>query len=457
MRIIIAFIFSLCSGLPDLLNVRNLSLTGPFLVITSTQGIGLYNLEEKKLKDFFLAENPNYGILSHDYLRIYFIEDKNTLSYYDISGKQKIRLITFDFTPDLLGVSQRSIIVQHGERETLLDLAGFELKLSERESSYIFPANIPQQTYLPPILNPRGERLKFTAILYDDLRGQYIIGTRNFGVYIFDNIRKIYTDSIQRGIGFDYPIIDAMVFGDTMYILSPNYLCTLTDDFKSRLISIPLPSSGEELRGIFMMDGMPCIYTNQGRFFTLRSGVLEFYTNIDMPLKGAFLQGEHLIATTSHEILEMSVNGDTILNINAYGVKKMRPYAKGFAFLKDGKLYLFQNGSLQLISDTTTLHERVEDFEVLRDTIWALTFSHIFKITSETTEVIELPFQAPQGIFISRETIAILKFPFLAIFDGKDYYYHETPALTESPIRVFRFQNYMTFVTPHNLYFCNQY
>ncbi|HOK23753.1 MAG TPA: hypothetical protein PKU67_07020 [Candidatus Hydrothermia bacterium] len=451
MQVVLNLLLSYYMCLPDLLDVRSLSLQQNFLVITSSTGIGIYDLNNRTLRTCFEVEDPDFGIMTPDLSRIYFIQGKYDLSYFDIPAGEKVLLRTLEFRPDIVGVGQKSIIIVHSYNEILLDPAGFELPASEKERNYTFPSRSGTLSYIPPIFNPFGEKVKVSAVLYDPLQNLYFVGTRNTGVYIFDNKRKIFVDSIKTGLPNDFPILDATCFNGNLWILTSNYLCAVRNDFASKLIYASILGSGEELTGIFNADSTLYIYTNQGKIFSVENERLIFEKNLGIPVKNLYRNNSGFLVETQSGILEVTADGDStniIRNYNINEIDRLRPLGCGFAFLLKGKLYVNHGDTLFIISDSTTLDQPVIDFETSGDTILALTFSHLLRISSASTKVIELPFNDPRRIFFDRENVFIWKWPFLAtLSDGEDFSLETIQEVKEPVLKVLNFENRRVLVT----------
>lgn len=408
-----------CLSLPDLTDIRSLTKTLNYLLLTSKNGIGIYDLLRDELAYFKRIEGVNFAVLSPSLDIVYFIINGKQLYALNISAEEPTLLRELNNPPKVLGIGQKSLLLGWEGKSQILDFAGFELPESEREKGYNYSVSErPERIYLPPIFDNVGEKVPINCALVDSSTGIIFAGTRGKGVFIYDLKKFNYVDSIITGVPDAGRIVQILSIANTFYILSPYELVRLTPELRSFILKPPPLKPDEKLTGILNMDTLVFVVSNKGNIFEVLDGGLAFYKSLKLEIEKVVGNScNTLYLKTPDAFLIVDLSGDTLFSISSLmnqDADRILPFKKGFLILKENKLFLLTEKELYLYNGDTTLN-RVLDVGVKSDTIWVLEFKNLKKIYGDSVTTYPLPFNDPDGLIVDeRGGVYIQKTPFLA-------------------------------------------
>ncbi len=421
MNLLFSFLltFQTCLSLPELTDIRSLSKTLNYLLLTSKNGIGIYDLSSDELIYFKRIESVNLAVLSPSLDIVYFIKNGKQLYSLNISAEEPTLLRELNNPPKVLGVGQKSLLLGWDDKSQILDFAGFELPESEREKGYNYSVSErPERIYLPPIFDNVGEKVPINCALADSSTGIIFAGTRGKGVFIYDLRKFNYVDSIITGVPDAGRIVQILSISDTFYILSPNELIRLTPELRSFILKPPTLRPDEKLTGILNMDTLVFVVSNKGDIFEVLDGGLAFYKSLKLEIEKVVGNScNTLYLKTPDSFLIVDLSGDTFFSMSSLmnqDADRILPFKKGFLILKENRLFLLTDNGLYLYHGDTTLN-RVLDVGIKGDTIWILEFENLKKIYGDSVVTYLLPFQGPERLLVDENgRIYVQKTPFLA-------------------------------------------
>jgi len=460
LKFLFSILFSQCLAVPDLSNVVSLSKTFNSLVITSTSGIGVYDLNSRTVSTFFSTVNPKYGVLSPDGTRIFYFKNNKDLCYYNIPSHEEFYLTALDFTPEKLGVGQRSLMIKGSGKQILLDYSGFPIPDSLKERYYNFASEeVKKPINLPPILNPNGNLVPFSTVLFDSLSNLIFVGTRGYGVFVYSRPRGIYVDTVILGLPKVKEIIACGFKKDTLYLLTQNSLTKLTINLKSQIY---YPTNLEPTENFLAMDANDStlfLISSKGRIYTLWKERIVFENKLNInPSKVFEFKDGKILFQEGNSIKLMTIDGEslTILKLPSnYEKVKASITKSGIPILLDGRIFLYRKDSLFALFEKPNPDKRIIDFVAKDDTLWAITFDKILKITAKETIAYPLPFQEPEQIIFSKEGhLYIVKGQSFATFTGKDFNLESLPLLDGKILSILPLENQRFFITTKFVYLC---
>jgi hypothetical protein len=437
--------------LSDFLNVKSVSLTNNYITITSDQGILIYDMQERKIKASFPANNPSLAVLSPDLTKVFFIEDSSTLTIYSILAETKIIRKPLDFSPKILGVGLRSIFLKNPEKTLYVDYSGFNIPDTEKENIYIQSSELLSTPSLPFVLNEKGERVAPSCIFFDSLRNLILVGTKGLGVLIFEKNKLSYTDTIAIGFSFSTPIDsiqDFAIWRDTLFILTKEALFKIDDHFRTRRISRPLiTKSFTDMcldTSIYILDLSGKVYEYTGdNFITLFSLESEHPFKKIIASKGLFL------AFSTKEIFLIN-NIDSSNNIQKItielGIEDAIILENAIAVLSHGKIFLITPSGISQIADSTTLFENVISITKIQNTLWAVTPSYLLNINPSYTSYRKLIVSNPLKISNIRNLPAAVYQDFFVLYEDSTFLITSIPVRTIEVKDVAKWNNLTIFI-----------
>jgi hypothetical protein len=351
-------------------------------------------------------------------------------------------------------------MIKGSEKQILLDYSGFPIPDSLKERYYNFASEeVKKPINLPPILNPNGNLVPFSTVLFDSLSNLIFVGTRGYGVFLYSRPRGIYIDSVILGLPKVKEIIACGFKKDTLYLLTHNSLTKLTINLKSQIY---YPTNLEPAENFLAMDANDStlfLISSKGRIYTLWKERMVFENKLDInPSKVFEFKEGKILFQEGNSIKLMTIEGESLMALNLpsnYEKVKASITKIGIPILLDGRLFLYQKDSLFALSEKSDLDERIIDFVAKDDTLWALTFDKLLKITAKKTIAYPLPFQEPEQIIFSKEgNLYIIKGQYLATFTGEDFNLQSLPLLEGKILSILLSENQRFFITTNFVYLC---
>jgi len=460
LKLLLCLLISECIAVPDLLNVVNLSKTFSYLTITSKSGIGVYDLNSKNVYAIFNTSNPEFGILSPDLTKIFFIKNRKELCVYNVPFREEFYLTTFDFIVEKLGVGKQSLIVQGSGKELLLDYSGFPIPDSLKEKFYNFASLESKKSInLPPLLTPYGNVIPFSTVLFDSLSSLTFVGTRGYGVFVYSKQKGSYVDSITLGLPEVSEIIASHCERDTIFLLTPNSLISLSADLRAKVYTPFNLEPDEKFVGMDNTHPSPLLITSKGRIFTLSKDRMVFEKKLDINVQKFFdFKDEKILFLEENAIKLITIESETLLLLNLspnYENLKALITKDGIALWIDGRLYLYKKDSLFNVMEKCKIDGRILDFVVMDDELWIITFSNLWKIEDNDAVCYELPFQNPDRVVLSEDGgLYIIKAPLFAKIEGMDFFLESIPLMEREILGVHRISERKIICTQKSLYIC---
>lgn len=462
MRFLPIFFLLKCLYLTDFSFVKSLSLTGNYLTITSPDGILVYDVENHTVKASLNLSNPQLGVLSPNLNDLFYLEKGKELVCYNLQANAVTMRKTLDFLPKGIGLGLSTVLLISDSSSRVLSYAGFELKPTDRENFYIFPVlRGTENVILPKIFGKTGKSFEISCVLYDSLNNRYFVGTRGNGVYVFSRNKMIYIDSLPIGIPLSNladRIMDALISGDTLYIMTQERLVVLKDDMTYSAYQRPIGSSmlfdiAKGDSSLFILDMAGKIYKfDNGAFITIRKEEPK------SPLKKLLTQNGNIYMVCENNILGFNEKGDTIFTFeNPFSntIESAELYKDFLAIIIGGRLFFISQQKLYEMKEIATLGEKILSIVTLGDTLWALTPSHLLAITPSFITSFEIPIKPPLNLSVFGTKPAIL-FNELALVKGDSTFYTiPFPQNTTEVLKVLKWKGKILFVSKRAITLCN--
>ncbi|MGB9824301.1 MAG: hypothetical protein ACPLN0_05270 [Candidatus Hydrothermia bacterium] len=442
--------------LTDFLNVKSVSLTNNYITITSDQGILIYDVLERKIKASFPANNPRLAVLSPDLTKVFFIEDSSTFTIYSILAETNIIRKTLDFSPKILGVGLRSVFLKNQEKILYVDYSGFNIPEMEKEDIYIQSSELLTAPSIPSILNEKGERITPSCIFFDSLRNLIFVGTRGFGVLIFEKNKLSYTDTIALGFSISAPmdsIRDFAIWKDTLFILTSEAIFKIDDNLHTR--RIPRPLSAKYFTdmcldtSIYILDSSGKVYEYTGdNFITL------FSLESQHPFKKIVASHGLFLSFSTNELFLITNTGSSN-NVRKITIEPEIDDAvildSAIAVLSQGKIFLITPSGISQLSDSTTLFENIISMTKIQGMLWAVTPSYLFNINPSYTLYKKLMVSNPVKVTNLRDLPAVLYQDFLVLYEDSTFILRSIPSRIIKVRDVARWNNMTLFIGPRAL------
>ncbi|MEO0241865.1 MAG: hypothetical protein ABIM42_02340 [candidate division WOR-3 bacterium] len=461
MNLLCTFIVLSCIYLSNSLDVKSLAITGNHITITYDNGITIYNLQSREIKASFPATNPELGILSPDLTRVYYIENKTSLSCYSIPAGTQIFSLPLDFQPDFLGIGLKTILLKSKDKSILLNYSGFDIPESERERLYISASySLSANIFLPQIFSPSGKKAEISYAVLDSLNNIIYVGTKGRGVYFFSKNKLSYVDSLLIGIPLNDEgdsIVDALVLNDYLYLLTRYNLIRLSN----KLITSywPRPVGSQNFEVFDKSDSSIFIAETNGRIYRWEDGVWTTIAQMILkskPLKLVFHSGVLYIIST-REILGITEEGDTTFFFrNPFNgdIKDFAISGKNLVILIDGRIYFLSSDSLTELSEISTKYEQVISIKDIQGSLWAVTNSYLLNINPTMTDFFELNIKPPLKI-LEFDNKPMILYPELAcVFSDSTFQYLNQENKVQGFKKIIKWGNRMVFISSKSIFIC---